>query len=491
MGRSADILVVLDQGTSATRAVAFDTGGRVVAFHTHTIHTHRPHSGQALRQSSGQAEIDPREVLASVDAVLERTLADVARDNRHPAALGLSVQRSSFLLFDSARGQPLTPILTWQDTRAADILPRFKDRADAIARTTGIPLGPYYGGPKFAHLLARQPALRAAVRAGRIAFIPLESLLIHHLTGRLLIDETIAGRTLVFDINRRRWSDELLALFNLPERALPELVPSRHAYGALRWQRQTIPLLVCLGDQQAAMTGLGAREQGELAINLGTSGSVALHTGGQPQPAPGLLTNVAFSTPDCAEYLLEGTINAVGALFTWFAEELGRPDLARRWPELVAESTDLILVPGVNGLAAPYWRPDVVTTYVPHREGLSMAEQLRAGMESIAFLVADIVQAMFPDSDRFDLGEVHVGGGMARTPLLQFMSNLLQQPLHLHRVREATARGVAIRLAQALGWNDFPSGSQRDTTFTPAISPAQRDAHRQRWHRALEYVLGE
>ncbi|UCD37552.1 MAG: hypothetical protein JSW54_12090 [Fidelibacterota bacterium] len=482
MGRSLEILLVLDQGTSSTRALAFDPTGHIVAFHTHTVHTHRP--------QPGHAEMDPRAVLDSVDAVLDRTLDDLERDNWQPAALGLSVQRSSFLLWDETRREPLTPILTWQDRRAVDDLPHFRDSADTIARITGIPLGPYYGGPKFAHLAQHESGLHLDLRRPANRFIPLQSLLIHHLTGNPLVDETIAGRTLVFDIHRRQWSDELLALFRLPRRLLPELVPSQHAFGKFRWHGKTIPLKICIGDQQAAMTGLGVRYPGEVGINLGTSGSVALHTGGTPRLSPGLLANVAFSTCDSVEYLLEGTINAVGALFHWFAEELELPDLPRRWTELVADRTNLVMVPGLNGLAAPYWWSDISTTFIPGKEGYSPNDRLRAGMESIAFLAYDILQAMSESRQQFDLGEIHVGGGMAQAPLLQFLSDLLQHPLHLHRIREATARGVAIRLAEALKWTDFPTGPQRETTFQPAITAMERDEHLTRWRQALSQVLG-
>lgn len=478
-----EVLIVLDQGTSSTRAIAYDREGRIAAFHTHGVQTQRPRPGHA--------EMDPAQVLASVDTVLNRTLDDVAREHLWPVALGLSVQRSSFLFWDDARHQFLTPILTWQDTRATAEVAQLGDRADDAAKITGVLPGPYYGGPKFAHLLAHDPDLRSAISSPvkQVKFIPLESLLIQHLSGGLFIDETIAGRTLLFDIHRRRWSDDLLTLFGMPEHALPELVQSRYDYGRFHRQDLTIPLIICMGDQQAAMTGLGARGTGEVAINLGTSGSVALHTGNQPRITPGLLANVAFSTSEGVEYLLEGTINAVGALFTWFAGEWDQPDITRQWPELVAEQTDLVMIPGINGLAAPYWRPEIPTTFIPGTAGYSQSAQLRAGMESIAFLVSDILQAIYTGEKQLELGEIHIGGGMAQSPLLQFLADILQHPLHLHQVRQATARGIAIRLAETLGWPDFHTEPQRQKTFPPVIPPYQQTAHLQRWQRALECAL--
>ena len=147
------------------------------------------------------------------------------------------------------------------------------------------------------------------------------------------------------------------------------------------------------------------------------------------------------------------------------------------------------MIPGVNGLAAPYWRPDIPTTFSPDPEGYSHAEQLRAGMESVGFLAHDILDAMGKAGKHPDLSEIHVGGGMAQPPLLQFLADILRQPLHLHRVREATARGVAIRLAQTLGWDDFPAGPQRGTTLRPVTSPALQAAHLRRWQHALKCAL--
>ncbi len=482
---TSQALLVLDAGTSAVRAVAYDRAGRMVSYHTRSVKTTRP--------QPGHAEIDPPALLRAVDQVLERTLRDLEREGLRPQAMGLAVQRSSFLAYDPRRKAALTPVLTWQDTRAEEVMGRYRDQAAVITGKTGLPPAPYYGGPKLAWLLAHRPLLRAAFAAEKAHFVPLQSLIIHHLTGRLLIDETIAGRTLLFDIARRRWDPQLLELFGLQgslSRCLPELVPSQHDFGRVNWRGRRWPLLVCMGDQQAAMTGLGADSPGTAAVNYGTSGSVAVPTGDHPVPAPGLLANPAFTTADKAQYLLEGTVNAVGALFWWFEEDLASPGLARNWPAQLAPETGLVLVPGLNGLAAPYWLADVNTTFLPSRRGYSVGQQLRAGMESIAHLVADIAAAL-PENIRPSVNAtIHCGGGMARPPLLQFQADLLDRPLLLHRRREATARGVALRLAQALGWDDFgliaAAGERR---YQPEMSSKKRDEHRARWRRAVKKVL--
>ena len=489
------VLLILDAGTSAVRAVAFDragaprggyTQGRIASFHTRSVKTTRP--------KPGHAEIDPPALLRAVDQVLERTLTDLEREGLRPQAMGLAVQRSSFLAYDPRRKAALTPVLTWQDTRAKEVMGRYRDQTAVITGKTGLPPAPYYGGPKLAWLLAHRPQLRTAFAAGKAHFIPLESLIIHHLTGRLLIDETIAGRTLLYDLILRRWDPQLLELFGLKwsfPRCLPELVPSQHNFGPVNWRGRRWPLLVCMGDQQAAMTGLGADSPGTMAVNYGTSGSVAVPTGDHPAPAPGLLANPAFTTADKAEYLLEGTVNAVGALFRWFEEDLESPGLARNWPAQLAPETGLVLVPGLNGLAAPYWRADVTTTFLPSRRGYSVGQQLRAGMESIAHLVADIVAAL-PENIRPPLSAtIHCGGGMARPPLLQFQADMLGRPLVVHRRREATARGVVLRLAQTLGWDDFGLNTAAgESQYQPDMSSKERDEHRARWRWAVKKVLG-
>ncbi|MCH7939495.1 MAG: hypothetical protein IID13_07100 [Candidatus Marinimicrobia bacterium] len=479
-------LLILDAGTSAVRAVAFDRAGRIASFHTRSVVTTRP--------KPGHAEIDPPALLRAVDQVLERTLADLERHGLRPRAMGLAVQRSSFLAYDPRRKAALTPVLTWQDTRAEEVMGRYRDQVAVITGKTGLPPAPYYGGPKLAWLLAHRPQLRSAFAAGKARFVPLQSLIIHHLTGHLFIDETIAGRTLLYDIKLRRWDSQLLELFGLPgslSRCLPDLVPSRHKFGRVNWRGRRWPLLVCMGDQQAAMTGLGADSPGTMALNYGTSGSVAVPTGDHPVQAPGLLANPAFTTAHKAEYLLEGTINAVGALFRWFEEDLQSPGLARNWPAQLAQSSDLVLVPGLNGLAAPYWRADLDTTFLPSRRGYSVGQQLRAGMESIAHLVADIVAALPENVRPSASATIHCGGGMARPALLQFQADMLGRTLVLHRRREATARGVALRLAQALGWDDFgliaAAGERR---YQPDMSGKARNEHRDRWRQAVKKVLG-
>jgi len=408
--------------------------------------------------------------------------------------MGLAVQRSSFLVYEPARKEALTPLLTWQDIRADEILGRYRASETVIADKTGLLLAPYYGGPKFAWLLEHRPELRGSLTAGRAFFVPLETLIIHHLTGNLLIDETIAGRTLMYNIERRRWDPDLLALFGLDgplARCLPELVPTQHDFGRLNHGGRRWPLMVCQGDQQAAMAGLGARDPGTAAINYGTSGSVLVPTGDRPVLAPGLLARPAFTTATHAEYLLEGPINAVGALFQWFERDLGQPGLARRWPSVVAPQTGLVLIPGLNGLAAPYWRADVATTFLPSRRGYSVGQQLRAGMESIAHLVADIVDALPKDARPPVSSTIHCGGGMARPPLLQFQADLLQRQIWQHCRREATAWGVALRLAQALEWGDFGKAQQTGISrYEPAMSARERKKRRACWGEAVRQALG-
>ncbi|MCH7575263.1 MAG: hypothetical protein IIA59_09080 [Candidatus Marinimicrobia bacterium] len=478
------VLLVLDAGTASVRAALFDPDGRIVALHRHSLTTHRP--------TPGHAELDPAALLAAVDQVLGRCLDDCDSHHWQPEAMGLSVQRSSFVLFDTISATAAGPILSWQDHRARDMMDRYASHAGAITATTGLLPSPHFGGPKLAWLLEHDATLRAPLAAGNLKFVPLASLLAHHLTGNLLIDESIAGRTLVFDIRHRKWDEGLLETFGWPKAALPEVVPTTHAFGHLSRANYHIPLKVCLGDQQAAMLGLGAGSMGEMAINFGTSGSVLLHTGHRPRFGAGLLSSIAWSTSGAATYLLEGTINAVGALFAWFADRERRPELARRWIDEVARESDLVMVPGINGLAAPYWRPDIETTFVPDRDRYPLPEQLWAGMASIALLGADIMAHMHAALPGLQVTHVHCGGGMAQPPLLQLLADLTHLPLESHHVPESTATGVAALLAAALGWTEFGSATRKgQARFVPLMNATGRDSIMDRWHAALEQVLGK
>ncbi len=480
---ASEALIVIDAGTSALKALAFNTRGEIISLHRNGLKTDRP--------EPGHAEMDGLAILKGLDKVVAAVANDLHRGRYRPVAVGLSVQRSSFLLWNTRDSSPMTPVLTWQDTRADSILHRYSTDRAYITKTTGLPLSPYSAGPKFAYLMENHDDLSQAVAQGEGKLISLQTLLIHHLTGRLVIDETIAGRTLLFDLHTRRWSSNLMGLFGVPESALPDIVPSNHEYGICRIGNHEVPLAVAMGDQQAAMTGLGAESAGSLAINYGTSGSVSMNTGSTPIIVDGLLANVAFSSPERIEYLLEGTINAVGALFQWYAQKFDRPEITTKWPEMLAESANHIFIPGLNGLAAPYWQSQLISSEIP-AGNYTFEESMRAGMDSIAFLTWDIFNQMRKSGHKVDDEAIHCGGGMAQPPLLQFLADLLQRPVHLHRIREATSRGVAIRLANALGWEGFgEKGRGTESTFECKITRAARDECLDRWHGALKMKIPE
>ncbi|MCH8328604.1 MAG: hypothetical protein IID15_08810 [Candidatus Marinimicrobia bacterium] len=478
------MLLVLDAGTASVRAALFEPDGRIIALHRHSLTTHRP--------QPGHAEMVVADLLAAVDQVVDRCLTDCDTHHWQPEAMGLSVQRSSFVLFDTVSQAATGPILSWQDHRARDMMDRYTPHADAISAITGLLPSPHFGAPKLAWLMEHDANLRAPLADGRLKFVPLASLLLHHLTGNLLIDESIAGRTLVFDITKRRYDPGLLETFGWPKAALPEVVPTQHDFGTLTRQGASIPIKICLGDQQAAMVGLGAGNMGEMAINFGTSGSVLLHTGNRPRIGAGLISSIAWSTSGAATYMLEGTVNAVGALFAWFADTEGQPGLTSRWVDELAPDSELVMVPGINGLAAPYWRPDVETTFIPTSDGYPLGERLWAGMASIASLGADIIGHMHTALPGLQVTHVHCGGGMAQPPLLQLQADLANLALERHHVPESTATGVAVLLAASLGWAQFGSATRKgQARFVPQMDEAGRGKILDRWHAALEQVLGQ
>ncbi|MFC1481811.1 FGGY family carbohydrate kinase [Candidatus Neomarinimicrobiota bacterium] len=473
-------ILVIDCGTSSSRAVIYDPAGQMVLYHSCPTTVSRP--------GPDRVEADPVALLAAIDQVLTSALAEATDRWIQIEAIALASQRSSFLAWDTGNNRPMTPILSWADARAASLMDRYQADWGQIVQKTGVTPSPYYGGPKWASLVMEQPDLAQGMRAGNVKFIPVETLIIHHLTGNYFIDESLAGRTMCFDIPKRQWDANLVTLFGLMPDGLPDIVTSFAEYGYYRSTVGEIPLRLALGDQQAAMYGLGARNRDELAINFGTSASVALNLGPIPRLEPGLLTNIAYSDGQSIDYLLEGTINGCGSLMRWLGDQIGNDKLVKIWDDFISASTDLILIPGINGLAAPYWQPHVPTTFIPDAE-YPVPDKVRAAMESIGFLIKDITEAMeWQPAGGSDM--VHCGGGMARPPMLQFVADLLDHPVARHPDRNVTAFGAASRLAARLGYDDFDAEPTiSEELFSPTDDRRYVDARIMKWRTELGRII--
>ena len=285
-----------------------------------------------------------------------------------------------------------------------------------------------------------------------------------------------------------------MRLFGIPEKVLPEIRPTCDLYGHYRFEDKRIPMTCSIGDHQGALIGLGGLEKGQCALNYGTSAGVLNNIGTTPHIVTGLLTNIAYSTRDQANYTAEGTVNAAGSLFEWFENERGIPGASKRWEELMEPSSHgWTMLPGMYGIAAPYWKESSLTEFKGEGKPLSEGIMLRAGMESIAFLVADILDRL-RSVPGLEITQITAAGGAARPSLLQFQADILGRPVVHSSIADATALGCAFLAGRQVGfWRDIEeirSLIQGDQTFTPRISPSQRQALLDGWYDLLRRSPG-
>jgi glycerol kinase len=480
----SSLVVAIDQGSSATKVLAFDAEGRPV------YRASRPL--EILRPLPHHAEQDPIHLLKETLAALNEVLSSIFADGHEAVCIGLACQRSSFILWDRSTGKPFFPVISWQDVRAKDVCGEFGLQRAIIYERTGLPLTGHYGGPKFFWLLKNIPDVSRLINRKEVTFTPWNSFLLWHLTEErvCVTDESIAGRTLFFNIRERQWDEELLHLFKIPPSVLPEICLTCQLYGHYRFGNRSIPIVCSIGDHQGALLGLGGFQKARCAINYGTSAGVLVNIGLAPHIVKGLLSNIAYSNKKEVFYAAEGTVNAAGSLFEWFGKERGMPVLSRNWEGHMAPSSGgWFMVPGMYGIAAPYWRESVTTEFVGPGEVPPLGIQLRAGMESIAFLVADILNRLQTLTD-FKIDRVTAAGGAARRTLLQFQADLLGIPIHHSTLSDATALGCAFLTGLQMGfWKDKKEIERLgggEEGFYPQISASQREKLLNRWHEILK-----
>jgi glycerol kinase len=437
-------------------------------------------------------EQDPLHVVGETRAALEEVIGSVHSEGHQVVAIGLASQRSSFILWDREEGRAFTPIISWQDLRAKDLCEAFRAQGAMIYQKTGLPLTGHYGGPKFQWLAKNDPRTLKWTDRPKTVFSPWSSFLLWHLTEERLcvVDESIAGRTLFFNIHQRGWDAELLDLFQIPRHILPEIRPTCHLFGHYRSRDRSIPIACVLGDHQGALFGLGGIEQGACGLNYGTSAGFLSNLGHRPHIVNGLLTNIAYSTRSEANYTAEGTVNAVGSLFEWFEKEHRISGASKGWEEMVAPSSQgWYMLPGMYGIAAPYWKETAPTEFKGEGPTPPPNVLLRAGMESIAFLVADIFDRLGTIPD-FKIDRVTAAGGAARPPLLQVQADLLGLPILHSSVSDATALGCAFLTGLQTGfWKgaaEVRNLIRSDETYSPRISPTQRQMLLVGWHDFLK-----
>jgi glycerol kinase len=490
MSTTMPTVLALDQGTTSSRAMLFDRAGRCVAS-----------AQQEFRQffpQPGWVEHDPGEIWASQLAVAARAIQGSGHISSGIAALGITNQRETTVLWNRRNGQAVAPAIVWQDRRTAGHCQRLRDAGHApdIQQKTGLVLDAYFSATKLAWLLDHTPGARAAAESGQLAFGTIDSWLIWNLTGgEHVTDVSNASRTLLFNLHTLDWDDALLQLFNIPRALLPRVVSSSGLIGETHCEGlpKGIPISGIAGDQQAALFGQACHTPGMAKNTYGTGCFMLMNTGTTPVPSTHrLLTTVAWRVGGETQYALEGSVFIGGAVVQWLRDGLGFFKSAAEIEALAASVPDtggVYLVPAFAGLGAPHWDPDARGTIVGMTRGTTRAHIARAALESIAFQSADLLDAMTADAN-IRLTEMRVDGGAAvNNMLMQFQCDLLGVPVVRPAVTETTALGAAFLAGLGTGfWKDRAEiGAlwQEERRFSPQ-SDASYSGRKQQWTRAVE-----
>jgi glycerol kinase len=484
-------VLALDQGTTSSRSILFDHDGRIVATAQREFTQHFPHSGWV--------EHDAEEIWATQAATIAEVLARARTSPGEVAAVGITNQRETTVLWDRASGRPVAPAIVWQDRRTADLCARLKaaGHEPEVSRRTGLLLDPYFSGTKLAWLLDSEPSLRARAERGELAFGTIDSWLAWKLSrgSQHITDASNASRTLLLNLATGEWDDYTLDLLGIPRAVLPRVVASSLPHGeafAILGGRE-VPLGGIAGDQQAALFGQACFAPGMAKNTYGTGCFLLMNTGADPQPSANrLLTTIAWHV-DERQYALEGSVFVGGAVVQWLRDGLGFIENSADVEALAATVPDaggVYLVPAFTGLGSPHWDAYARGTMVGLSRGTTKAHIARAALESIAFQSAEVLLAMQRDA-RQPLVELRVDGGATRNDLLmQFQADLLGVPVVRPKVTETTALGAAYLAGLAVGfWSstgEVAANWQVDRRFEPAMPPEAAAARLRQWERAVQ-----
>jgi len=470
----ADALVLaLDQGSHASRAVLFDASGAEVAEARQPV---------ATRRSGGDVvEQDPGELLASVRTAALDACESAMAQGRRVVAAGLATQRSTVVCWERRSGRPLTEALSWQDRRNAAWLASLESHAPRVRDITGLPLSPHYGASKLRWCLEHEPAVRRAAVDGQLAMGPLSSFLLARLLPGLpcVVDPANASRTLLYDPAALDWSDALLALFGIERGHLPACVTTRRDFGPLLAGTQAIPLAICTGDQSAAAFAFGRPDPAIALVNVGTGAFVQRSASPDARAPAGLLRSVLYADADGLLHTHEGTVNGAGSALEWLREHVAI-DVDRALAALSPDpgtAEPPLFMNGVGGLGAPYWRSDFPVEFAG--DGDDMA-RLAAVLESIVFLLCVNLEALGRGAP---LERIRLSGGLARSDFLcRRLADTSGLTVERYVLAEATARGVAYLAAgEPASWQAPPL----DREFTPAPD-ALLAARYSRWRSEME-----
>jgi glycerol kinase len=492
-------LAAIDQGTTSTRCIIFDAGGQIVAV------DQREH--EQIFPQPGWVEHDAMEIWHNVGEVTRNALDRAGLSRADLAAVGITNQRETTLLWDARTGEPVHNAIVWQDTRTDRLIrelagahgpDRFRDRC-------GTPLATYFSAPKIRWLLDRDPELRKRAEDGEVLFGTIDTWLIWQLTGGAgrsgsqqagvhATDVTNASRTMLMNLATLDWDDTLLAAFDIPRAMLPSIKPSAHLYGEATGTLAGIPVASALGDQQAALFGQACFSPGEAKCTYGTGSFLLLNTGTEPVVSErGLVTTLAYQVgTEAPVYALEGSIAVTGALVQWLRDNIGlipSADAINALAATVPDNGGCYIVPAFAGLFAPYWRPDARGIIAGLTSFVTKGHLARAALEATAWQVRDVITAMALESG-VDIAVLKVDGGMTASDLLMdFQADILDVPVVRPTVAETTSLGAAYAAGLAVGfWPDLDALRAQwkvDRRWEPDMSAEVREAGARQWAKAV------
>ncbi|MBQ1699814.1 MAG: glycerol kinase GlpK [Bacteroidales bacterium] len=484
-------ILALDQGTSSSRAIVFNHDGDTVAVAQREFTQHFP--------APGMVEHDPREIWSSQAGVMAEAIAAAGLAPSDIAAIGITNQRETTIVWDAETGEPVYNAIVWQDRRTSDYCLSLKGQGltDMIRRKTGLIIDAYFSGTKIRWILENVPGARRKAEAGKLRFGTVDSWLVWNLTkGRTHVtDVSNASRTMLFNINTLQWDDELLDLLGIPASMMPKVCSSSEVYGctAEGITARSIPIAGIAGDQQAALFGQMCTEPGSVKNTYGTGCFLLMNTGSEPiLSRNNLLTTVAWKIGDRVDYALEGSIFVGGSVIQWLRDGLG---IIRSSSEVealartVADNGGVYFVPALTGMGAPYWDQYAKGGIHGITRGTTAGHIARAALEGIAFQTMDIVKAMEKDAG-VTLSELKVDGGASRNNLMmQFQADILGTRVIRPKVTETTAKGACYLAGLATGFWDsidqIKSQWQAERTFAPAADEATVALLKKGWADAI------
>jgi glycerol kinase len=489
-------VLALDQGTTSSRAILFDAAGRIAAIDQHEFTQHFP--------KPGWVEHDPAEIWETQLRAARGAMGKAGASAADVAAIGITNQRETALVWDRKTGEPIHRAIVWQSRQTADICAELRSRGleDEVRSRTGLVIDAYFSATKIRFILDAVPGAQERAERGELAFGTVDSWLLHRLTGGRVhaTEPSNASRTMIFDIRERAWSDRLLGELRIPREMLPEVRDSSGVFAEAdpALFGSAIPIAGIAGDQQAALFGQGCFTPGSAKNTYGTGCFLLMNTGSEaPISKSGLVTTVAWALDGAVEYALEGSIFVAGAAVQWLRDGLGLVAAAGESEALarsVEDTGGVYLVPAFVGLGAPYWDESARGAVIGITRGTTRAHLVRATLESIAYQSRDVVDCFGGDAG-LTLGALRVDGGACQNDfLMQFQADVLGVPVERPAVLEVTALGAAALAGLGVGfWRDRSELSSAlgagATRFEPQMSADRRETLYAGWQRAVERTL--